>query len=178
MAQAQVSIIIGSDSDLSGMKPALDMLEHFSVPFELHIASAHRSPGLVRTLVGNFEKKGIQVIVAGAGGAAHLPGVIAAETALPVIGIPMKTEALSGMDSLYSIVQMPQGIPVATMAIGPAGAANGAILAIQILSLKNSALKKKLIRYKRKLASDVSDKSARLKKIGFRNYIKNRETGK
>lgn len=175
MADSVVSIILGSDSDLPQIKSCAVMLEQFNIPFEINIASAHRSPELVRSLVKDFDKRGIQIVIAGAGGAAHLPGVIAAETTLPVIGVPMKTETLSGVDSLYSIVQMPKGIPVATVAIGEAGAANAAILAAEILALKDPVIKNKLLEYKKRLAEDIEKKSATLKKIGYKDYLNQKE---
>ncbi len=175
MAEPVVSIIIGSDSDLPQIKSCSIMLEQFNIPFEINIASAHRSPELVRSMVKDFDKRGIQIVIAGAGGAAHLPGVIAAETTLPVIGVPMKTETLSGVDSLYSIVQMPKGIPVATVTIGETGAANAAILAAEILALKDPAMKNKLLEYKKKLAEDIEKKSIKLKKMGYKEYLKQKE---
>ena len=164
MTRPQVAIVMGSDSDLPVMQEAANILEEFGVPYELCIASAHRAPDLTEALAKNAHKKGIEVIIAGAGAAAHLAGVIAAKTTLPVLGVPIDSSSLKGLDSLLSTVQMPGGIPVATMAIGKAGAKNGAIFAIQILSLKHPALKKKLALYKKKLAAEISRKSRQLAK--------------
>jgi phosphoribosylaminoimidazole carboxylase PurE protein len=155
---------MGSDSDLPVMQEAATILEEFGVPYELCIASAHRAPELTEALAKNAHKKGIEVIIAGAGAAAHLAGVIASKTILPVLGVPIDSSSLKGLDSLLSTVQMPGGIPVATMAIGKAGAKNGAIFAIQILSLKHPALKKKLARYKKRLAAEITRKSRQLAK--------------
>ncbi|HEX3043798.1 MAG TPA: 5-(carboxyamino)imidazole ribonucleotide mutase [Bacillota bacterium] len=165
-----VGIIMGSDSDLPVMKGAAEVLEEFGVDFEISIISAHRSPNRAADYAGAACERGLKVIIAGAGGAAHLPGVLAAMTPLPVIGIPIKTGALDGIDSLYSIVQMPSGIPVATVAIN--GAKNAGILAIQILSTADSSLARKMIEYKQKLALEVNAKSALLEKIGYQEYLK------
>jgi phosphoribosylaminoimidazole carboxylase PurE protein len=155
---------MGSDSDLPVMQESAKILEEFGVPYELCIASAHRAPDLTEALAKNAHKKGIEVIIAGAGAAAHLAGVIASKTTLPVLGVPIDSSSLKGLDSLLSTVQMPGGIPVATMAIGKAGAKNGAIFAIQILSLKHPALKKKLALYKKRLAAEITRKSRQLAK--------------
>jgi phosphoribosylaminoimidazole carboxylase PurE protein len=155
---------MGSDSDLPVMQEAANILDEFGVPYELCIASAHRAPDLTEALAKNAHKKGIEVIIAGAGAAAHLAGVIAAKTTLPVLGVPIDSSSLKGLDSLLSTVQMPGGIPVATMAIGKAGAKNGAIFAVQILSLKHPALKKKLALYKKRLAAEISRKARQLAK--------------
>jgi phosphoribosylaminoimidazole carboxylase PurE protein len=164
MTRPQVAIVMGSDSDLPVMQEAANILEEFGVPYELSIASAHRAPDLTEALAKNAHKKGIEVIIAGAGAAAHLAGVIASKTTLPVLGVPIDSSSLKGLDSLLSTVQMPGGIPVATMAIGKAGAKNGAIFAIQILSLKHPALKKKLALYKKRLAAEITRKSRQLAK--------------
>jgi 5-(carboxyamino)imidazole ribonucleotide mutase len=161
---------MGSDSDLPVMKGAAEVLEEFGVDFEISIISAHRSPNRAADYASAAQERGLKVIIAGAGGAAHLPGVLAAMTPLPVIGVPINTGALSGADSLYSIVQMPSGIPVATMSIN--GAKNAGILAVQILSTADDALGQKLIEFKRKLASEVNAKSALLEEIGYREYLK------
>ncbi|MDD5066808.1 MAG: 5-(carboxyamino)imidazole ribonucleotide mutase [bacterium] len=175
MSKPLVSIFMGSDSDLDQMKHCMNMLEFFRIPYEINIASAHRSPELVRKQAGGLEKKGVRVIIAGAGGAAHLAGVLAASTILPVIGVPMKTDTLSGLDSLYSIVQMPKGVPVAATAIGPSGAANAGVLAAQILALTNPGIKKNLLRYKKHLAAEIGRKAVRLKKVGYKEYLKQKE---
>ncbi len=164
MNRPQVAIVMGSDSDLPVMQEAANILDEFGVPYELCIASAHRAPDLTEALAKNAHKKGIEVIIAGAGAAAHLAGVIAAKTTLPVLGVPIDSSSLKGLDSLLSTVQMPGGIPVATMAIGKAGAKNGAIFAVQILSLKHPALKKKLALYKKRLAAEISRKARQLAK--------------
>jgi 5-(carboxyamino)imidazole ribonucleotide mutase len=140
---AKVLIIIGSKSDHDVMRTAKETLDSFGIESEYTVASAHRAPQRVAELASGAKARGIKVIIAGAGGAAHLPGVIAAQTPLPVIGVPMQTESLHGMDSLLSIVQMPGGIPVATVAIGKAGAKNAALLAVQIMSLSDPELAKK-----------------------------------
>ncbi len=152
MSQIQVSVIMGSKSDLPVMKKCLEMLDDFGVVYETKILSAHRMPDATSDYAKNIEKRGIQVIIAGAGGAAHLAGVIAANTVMPVIGVPLASSDLQGLDALYSIVQMPAGVPVACMAIGTAGAKNAAIFAVKILSLSSSQLKKKMEEYKAKLA--------------------------
>jgi|ERR1051326_205971 5-(carboxyamino)imidazole ribonucleotide mutase len=139
-----VAIIMGSKSDWETIRSASDTLQQFEVAHECHVMSAHRTPALVSEFAGSAESRGFEVIIAAAGGAAHLAGVIAAHTTLPVLGVPMKSDALNGLDSLLSTVQMPAGIPVATLAIGKAGATNAALLAIAILANKRSELKQKL----------------------------------
>ncbi len=176
MAQTPlVAIIIASDSDLPVMEHAADILEKFDIHYELILTSAHRSPQRTREYIKEAESKGVEVIIAGAGGAAHLPGVIAAETILPVIGVPIETMALHGMDSLLSIVQMPGGVPVATMAIGKAGAKNAGILAAQILARKYPKIAEKLASYKRDLEKEVREKAKGLDGKGFKN--RSREPG-
>ncbi|MCL6589214.1 MAG: 5-(carboxyamino)imidazole ribonucleotide mutase [Firmicutes bacterium] len=165
-----VGIIMGSDSDLPVMKGAVEIMEQFGVGFEIAIISAHRSPDRAAEYAGAAGGRGLKVIIAGAGGAAHLPGVIAAMTPLPVIGVPIKTGALDGIDSLYSIVQMPSGIPVATVGIN--AAKNAGILAVQILSTADTSLGSKMAEYKQKLAAEVNAKSALLEEIGYREYLK------
>ncbi len=164
MKGSLIGIVMGSDSDLPIMQEAAKILDDFNVQYDIAISSAHRSPELTTTYAKNAAKKGFEVIIAGAGGAAHLAGVIASKTSLPVIGVPIDSSSLNGLDSLLSTVQMPSGVPVATMAIGKTGAKNGAILAIQILSLKYPELKKKLNRYKNRLAAETSKKSRRITK--------------
>jgi 5-(carboxyamino)imidazole ribonucleotide mutase len=139
-----VSIIMGSTSDWETMKNASDVLTDFAVAFETRVVSAHRTPDLLFEFAKTAESRGIEVIIAGAGGAAHLPGMTAAQTVLPVLGVPVESKALSGMDSLFSIVQMPAGIPVGTLAIGAAGAKNAALLAVSILANSRPELRKKL----------------------------------
>jgi len=153
-----VAIVMGSESDLPVMNEASIILDKFNVPYEVKIASAHRSPGLVHEFSKGAEEAGLEVIIAGAGGAAHLPGVIAAETVLPVIGVPIDSSPLKGFDSLLSIVQMPGGVPVATMAVGAAGAKNAALFAIQILSRKDKTVLTKLKQYKRDMAEAIEKK--------------------
>jgi len=162
MTDPVVLIVMGSDSDLPTMEEAANILTDFGVPFEMRISSAHRSPKRTAQLAGGAAARGIQLIIAAAGMAAHLAGVIAAETTLPVIGVPMGGGALSGMDALYATVQMPGGIPVATMAIGKAGAKNAGLFAVQILSLSDPALARKFAAYREQLAVEVEQKDAAL----------------
>ena len=165
---ATVSIVMGSDSDLPVMKKAADLLERFEIPYEIKILSAHREPDAFVEYAKTAEKRGVKVIIAGAGMAAHLPGMCAAMFPLPVIGVPMHTTSLGGRDSLYSIVQMPTGIPVATVAIG--GAANAAILAAKILAVSDEALLARLKTYSAELAAEVEAKDARLQERGAADY--------
>ena len=152
MSQPQISVVMGSKSDSPVMKSCLEILDNFGIPYEVKILSAHRMPEATSDYAKNLERRGVKVIIAGAGGAAHLPGVIAAHTVLPVIGVPLASSSLQGLDALYSIVQMPAGVPVACMAIGSAGAKNAAILAIKILSLSSSELGRELKHYRARLA--------------------------
>lgn len=165
-----VSIVMGSDSDLERMTEAAKILEEFEVPFEITISSAHRSPERTIAYAKNAHDRGVHVIIAGAGRAAHLAGVIAAHTTLPVIGVPIDGGPLNGVDALYATVQMPPGIPVATMAIGSSGARNAGILAVQMLSLKYPELNAKLETYKTKLSEGVAEKAERLGAVGYQNY--------
>ncbi len=158
----RVLILMGSDSDLPVMQEAAAMLSFFNIPYEMRISSAHRCPERTATLAGEAAGRGICVIIAGAGMAAHLAGVVAAATPLPVIGIPMPGGALNGVDALYSTVQMPGGIPVATMAIGKAGAKNAGILAAQILALSDRNLAGALADYKTAMTAEVERKDAEL----------------
>ena len=157
-----VSIIMGSDSDLEIMNETAKALELFDIPYEIDICSAHRSPARTTEFSRQAAGRGIRVIVAGAGGAAHLAGVIAAETILPVIAVPIAATSLGGLDALLAMVQMPAGIPVATVAIGKAGATNAGILAAQILGGENPELVAKLFTYKEKLARGVEEKARKL----------------
>ena len=159
-----VGIIMGSDSDLPVMQEAFEVLTNFGIPAEITVASAHRSPQRVSEYARSAKRRGLKVLIAGAGGAAHLAGVLAAETSLPVIGVPIESSPLTGWDALLSTVQMPAGVPVATMAVGKAGAKNAAILAAQILALANSELQERLEHYKEELAEKVAEKSATLQK--------------
>ncbi|HXZ42426.1 MAG TPA: 5-(carboxyamino)imidazole ribonucleotide mutase [Terriglobales bacterium] len=163
MSKPVVSIVMGSDSDLEIMREAAKALEDFGVAYEIDVTSAHRSPDRTAEFARKAADRGIRVIIAGAGGAAHLAGVIAAHTSLPVIGVPIPSTALNGLDSLLATVQMPAGIPVATVAIGKAGATNAGILAAQILALSSAALARKLDAHKEHLANSVEEKSKKLK---------------
>ena len=162
MADPQVLIVMGSDSDLPVMEEAAQVLTEFGVPHEIRISSAHRSPQRTAALAADAAGRGIRVIIAGAGMAAHLAGVVAAETVLPVIGVPMGGGALAGVDALYSTVQMPAGIPVATMAIGRAGAKNAGIFAVQVLALGNERLTAALNSYRKRMAEEVAAKDCEL----------------
>jgi len=146
-----VGVIMGSHSDYETMKETCNILEKFNIPFEKKIVSAHRSPERMFDYAKSASKRGLQVIVAGAGGAAHLPGMVASLTTLPVLGVPVQSKALSGLDSLYSIVQMPGGVPVGTLSIGSAGAVNAGLLAVRILSLQNKLLEKALEEYREEI---------------------------
>jgi len=150
-----VAVIMGSQSDMDVMRHAVEMLEHFRVPHEVAIVSAHRTPDYMFTFAEQASGRGIRVIIAGAGGAAHLPGMVAAKTTLPVIGVPVPGSYLQGLDSLLSIVQMPRGVPVATVAVGPAGAANAGILAARILALQDPGLAERLEAFRTEQAQRV-----------------------
>jgi 5-(carboxyamino)imidazole ribonucleotide mutase len=163
MSKPQVSIVMGSDSDLDIMREAGKALEEFGIQYEIDVTSAHRSPDRTAEYARKASGRGIKVIIAGAGGAAHLAGVIAAHTTLPVIGVPIPSTSLNGMDSLLATVQMPAGIPVGTVAIGKPGATNAGILAAQIIGLSSDAVDKKLTAHKEKLANGVEEKSKKLK---------------
>ncbi|MCI8336851.1 MAG: 5-(carboxyamino)imidazole ribonucleotide mutase [Peptococcaceae bacterium] len=165
----KVAIIMGSDSDLPVMKESAKFLEEFNIPYEVYISSAHRVPDKTADIAKNAAANGIDVIIAGAGGAAHLPGVIAAFTTVPVIGVPIQSGALNGLDALYAIVQMPSGIPVATVAIN--GARNAAILAAEILAVKEPEIRQKLIAFKKELAAGVEKKDAKLQALGIDGYL-------
>jgi phosphoribosylaminoimidazole carboxylase PurE protein len=163
MSKPVVSIVMGSDSDLDIMREAAKALDDFGIAYEIDVTSAHRSPDRTADFARKAAGRGIRVIIAGAGGAAHLAGVIAAHTTLPVIGVPIPSTALNGMDSLLATVQMPAGIPVATVAIGKAGATNAGILAAQILGLASESLARKLESLKETLVNSVEEKSRKLK---------------
>lgn len=169
MSSAKVAIVMGSDSDLPVMKDTAKLLESFDIQYEIVISSAHRVTDKTVEYAKSAESRGIEVIIAGAGMAAHLPGVIAAVTPLPVIGVPLKSGALDGVDALYAIVQMPSGIPVATVAIN--GAKNAAILAAQILSVKYPEIREKIKGYKEKLAEEVNAKDKALQELGIDGYL-------
>ena len=162
MSKPQVAIIMGSDSDLEIMNEAAKALDDFGIPYEIDVSSAHRSPARTSEFSRNAESRGIKVIIAGAGGAAHLAGVIAAESTLPVIAVPIASTPLNGLDSLLAMVQMPAGIPVATVAIGKAGATNAGILAAQIIATSDPEVMKKMHAHKEKLAKGVEAKSKKL----------------
>jgi 5-(carboxyamino)imidazole ribonucleotide mutase len=150
-----VGVIMGSKSDWETLRHAADMLTQFNVPHECRVVSAHRTPDLMHEYARTAESRGLAIIIAGAGGAAHLPGMVASQTVLPVLGVPVQSRALSGLDSLLSIVQMPGGIPVGTLAIGEAGAKNAALLAVRILATTRPDLRQKLHDYHAELASKV-----------------------
>ena len=152
-----IGIIMGSYSDWATMKEAAQLLKNFSVDFEVLVVSAHRTPERMFEYAKSAVERGIKIIIAGAGGAAHLPGMVASLTPLPVIGVPIKSRALNGIDSLLSIVQMPAGIPVATVAIGDAGAKNAALLAIQMLGMNDATLQQKIVDYRNELKQAVSE---------------------
>lgn len=162
MPLPQVLIVMGSDSDLPVMQETADVLEKFGVPWEMRISSAHRSPAKTMALASEAANRGIRIIIAGAGMAAHLAGVIASKTILPVIGVPMPGGALNGVDALYSTVQMPAGIPVASMAIGKSGARNAAIFAVQVLALSDKGLAESLQRHRHEMEQELEEKDARL----------------
>ena len=165
----QILILCGSDSDLPIVKSAADFLDEIGVEYDLHIASAHRTPEHTAKLAHDAQEQGFKVIICAAGGAAHLAGCVAAQTVLPVIGIPIKNDTLKGVDALYATVQMPSGIPVATVAIN--GAKNAAILATQIIAISDENLKLKLEQYKNKLSNDNLAKDQKLHDIGLKSYL-------
>ena len=167
---AKVGILMGSDSDLEIMSKAAKMLEDFGIDYEMNVISAHREPDVFVEYAKTAKDRGIDVIIAGAGGAAHLPGMCAAIFPMPVIGIPMHTTSLGGRDSLYSIVQMPSGIPVATVAIN--GGANAALLAAKILAVSDAELLQKLKDYSKELKEQVQAKDAKLQEVGYKAYSK------
>lgn len=169
MSHAVVAIVMGSDSDLPTMHGAIAICEQFRIPYEVAILSAHRTPLAMVEFAQRAHQRGIKVIIAGAGGAAHLPGMVAALTPLPVIGVPVPSRHLQGVDSLYSIVQMPAGIPVATVAIG--NAQNAGLLAVQLLATHDPALLEQVIAYREQLRHTVTAKNERLQKIGAAAYL-------
>jgi len=160
MSKPIVGVVMGSDSDWPTMKEATEILDHFDVPYEKKVVSAHRTPDVMADYGKQAAERGLKIIIAGAGGAAHLPGMLASHTSLPVIGVPIKTTALGGLDSLYSIVQMPNGIPVATVAIGKAK--NAGLLAVRMLGMTNDALSEKLKNYHREMADASMKKTDNL----------------
>lgn len=170
MNEPLVGIIMGSDSDLPTMQGAIAICEEFQIPYEVAIVSAHRTPERMVEYAQTAHKRSLKVIIAGAGGAAHLPGMVASLTPLPVIGVPVPSRYLQGVDSLYSIVQMPAGIPVATVAIG--NAKNAGLLAVQILASHQAELQEKVQQYRQNLAQSVLDKQTQLDEMGYRDYLK------
>jgi len=168
--QPVIGIVMGSDSDLPVMRQAAATLEEFKIPYEINVVSAHRTPERAREYARTAEERGLAVIIAAAGGAAHLAGVMAAETTLPVIGVPVSSGSLQGMDALLATVQMPPGIPVATVAIN--GAKNAAILAVQILGAGDARIRAQVKSFKEKMARAVEAKNARLKSLGLEEYLR------
>lgn len=160
----KVGVIMGSLSDWETMRHACDVLEQVKIPYEKDVISAHRTPELMASYAKEAEERGIKVIIAGAGGAAHLPGMVAAQTILPVIGVPVESRALKGMDSLLSIVQMPGGVPTATMAIGKAGATNAGLYAAQILAVNDEVIKERLQQYREQMQNQVAEMREELAK--------------
>lgn len=164
-----IGIVMGSDSDLPIMAKAADFLEQIGLEYELTVISAHRTPDKFLQYMRSAKERGLKAVIGGAGGAAHLPGMAAALTTLPVIGVPIETKALGGLDSLYSIVQMPSGIPVATVAIN--GATNAAILAAKILAVSDEALSERLEQYTKDMAEQVEAKADKIEKIKYKAYL-------
>jgi 5-(carboxyamino)imidazole ribonucleotide mutase len=173
MKKSSVGIIMGSDSDLSVMQDAAKVLEEFGISYELTVVSAHRTTERLYKYAQSARGRGLKVLIAGAGGSAHLPGMTASMTALPVIGVPVKTSTAKGIDSLFSIVQMPPGVPVATVAIN--GAKNAGILAAQIIGASDARMRSKIERYKKSLSSSVLTKARKLELSGFRKYLNAKE---
>ncbi len=169
MAKPLVGIVMGSDSDLHVMQEAGKMLDRFQVEHEILVTSAHRSPARTRNYVKNAEKRGLKILIAGAGGAAHLAGTLAAESPLPVIGVPIDSSPLQGLDALLSTAQMPGGVPVATMGIGSSGARNAGLLAVQILALGDPKLSRQLQDYKKNQAKEVEAKSRKVQAAHAQN---------
>lgn len=172
--ETKIAILMGSDSDLSVVSEACKTLEDFGVGFETKVLSAHRSPDLVHEYVTSAKDKGIKVIIAAAGGAAHLAGVCASLTTLPVIGIPVEAKSLDGLDSLLSTVQMPPGVPVATVGIN--ASKNAALLALQILALSDEALAEKLNKYKADLKSSIEIKNQKISELGYKKYLEEKSS--
>jgi 5-(carboxyamino)imidazole ribonucleotide mutase len=173
MDSPEIGIIMGSDSDLPTMKAAIEVCHSFAIAHEVAIVSAHRTPERMVTYAKTAHQRGLKVIIAGAGGAAHLPGMVAALTPLPVIGVPVKSRAMQGIDSLYSIVQMPGGIPVATVAIG--NGKNAGLLAIQILAAQRPELQQQVLDYRQRLSESVLAKQERLDAVGAQQYLEGLE---
>ncbi|MDR3243878.1 MAG: 5-(carboxyamino)imidazole ribonucleotide mutase [Elusimicrobiota bacterium] len=171
MGKIEVAIIVGSDSDLEIINETVKTLKEFEIDYSINIASAHRTTHHLKESIEKAEANGAKVFIAGAGMAAALPGVIAAETTAPVIGVPIKGSSLSSFDSLFSIVQMPKGVPVACVAVGKAGAANAALLAAEIIAISNPKLKERLAEYKKSMSDAVIEKDSKLQKNGIEKYI-------
>lgn len=170
-----VGIILGSDSDLPKVKECFEIFDDFGVDYEVLVSSAHRSPELTTAWVKGAREKGMKAIIAVAGGAAHLPGVVASHTTLPVIGVPVETKIAGGLDSILSILQMPAGIPVAAMAAGKSGGANAALFALSIMSVSDSAIAERIDSYRKKNEQKISDKNRAIREAGLMNYIKKLE---
>ena len=171
--KAVVAIIMGSDSDLPVMQDAASILDDFGISYELTIVSAHRTPERMVAYAQSAVERGLKVIIAGAGGAAHLPGMVAALTPLPVIGVPVKSKLMDGLDSLLSIAQMPPGIPVATVAVN--GARNAGLLAASILGCHDPSIRQKIVDYKENLRQEVTEKAERLERVGYQQYVEGAE---
>ena len=171
ISMAKVGIVMGSDSDLPIMKDAAKILEKFEIEYELTVISAHRTPYEAEEYAKTAEDRGLEVIIAGAGKAAHLAGVLAAYTPLPVIGVPIKTSTLGGADSLYSMVQMPGGVPVATVALN--GAKNAGLLAVQILGTADKKVRESFKAYKLEMAETVKETASELEELGYKEYLEN-----
>lgn len=174
----EIGIILGSDSDLPKIKECFAILKEFGIDFELIISSAHRTPEQTREWTVSAKDRGIKVIIAAAGGAAHLPGVVASHTVLPVIGIPVETKIAGGLDSILSIIQMPSGIPVAAMPAGPSGGANAALYAVAILALLDDSYSERIKSYRKKTEEKIIDKNKKIKSAGLEKYIKSLEEDK
>lgn len=173
MSNPLVGIIMGSDSDLEVMSEAAKILDEFQIPYELTIVSAHRTPDRMYEYAKDAVAKGLKVIIAGAGGSAHLPGMVGSLTPLPVIGVPIKTKSMDGLDSLLSIVQMPPGIPVATVAVN--GAKNAGLLAVKILAVNNPKLLSKMNVYMKNLKNQTTEKAIKLEKIHYKKYLEEKK---
>ncbi len=167
-----IAIIMGSDSDMPKLAPCFEILEEFGISFEVVVSSAHRTPEETKAWAKSAKERGVKVIIAAAGGAAHLPGVVASFTTLPVIGVPIETSLMGGLDSVLSILQMPSGIPVATMPVGKSGGANAALFALSMLALSNSSLSKSLEEYRVRQSQKVIARNEKLQKEGYKNYLK------
>ncbi len=168
----EVAIIMGSDSDMQKIAQCFEIFEEFNIPFEVVVSSAHRTPEETKAWAKTAKERGVKVIIAAAGGAAHLPGVVASYTTLPVIGVPIETALLGGLDSVLSILQMPSGIPVGTMPVGKSSGINAALFAISILALSNPALSVSLENYRSVQSKKVMARNEKLQKVGYKNYLK------